>query len=258
LKFIQFELVGQLVMRDLNARFKGTILGAVWSLVLPLLTLSMYVLVFGIFMKAKWPGVSTTSGFATILFCGIIVHLFFSECLNRSASLIFSQPNYVKKVVFPLEQLIWVPIGSAAISFALSVLVLLAFKLVSAGTLSWTVVFLPLVFLPLAIMVAGLGLAFSALGAYFRDLAQILPLVTQALMFLSPILYPIENVPREYHWILYLNPLTLVVDQVRRLVIEGGLIDFLALGQYSLISLVIFFLGLKLFQFLRPGFADVV
>lgn len=258
MKLIQIELVGQLVLRDLNARFKGTFFGAIWSLLLPLLTLSMYVLVFGKFMQAKWPGVTTTSDFAIILFCGIVAHLFFSECLNRSASLIFSQPNYVKKVVFPLEQLIWVPVGSAAISFGLSVLVLLAFKAFLLGTFAWTSLLIPVVFLPLLIMAAGLGLAFSALGAYFRDLAQILPVVTQALMFLSPVLYPIENVPKEYHWILYINPLTLVVEQLRKLVIQGEIFDVLAVTQYFAISVLVFFIGLQLFRFLRPGFADVV
>ena len=107
-------------------------------------------------------------------------------------------------------------------------------------------------------MAAGLGLAFSALGAYFRDLAQILPVVTQALMFLSPVLYPIENVPKEYHWILYINPLTLVVEQLRKLVIQGEIFDVLAVTQYFAISVLVFFIGLQLFRFLRPGFADVV
>ncbi len=258
MKLIQIELVSQLILRDLNAKFKGTLFGVVWSLLLPLLTLSMYVIVFGSFMKAKWPGTSSTADFTIILFCGLVVHMFFAECINRSATLIVSHPNYVKKVVFPLEQLIWVPIGSAAITFAISVFVLITFKLFLSGSLSWTVLLIPVLFLPLIVMASGLGLIFSAVGAYFRDLAQILPILTQGLMFLSPVLYPIENVPKAYHWILYLNPLTLIVEQLRVLVFEGKLFDLLAVSQYLAISLIVFYFGLRFFRFLRPGFADVV
>ncbi|WP_204354262.1 ABC transporter permease [Pseudomonas putida] len=116
-----FDLIKQLIKRDVDMRFKGALLGVLWPLITPLLTLAMYAVVFGYFLPSRWPGVEGITGFALMLFPGLIVFTFFAECVNRAPNLITSNPNFVKKVVFPVELLVWVPIGSAVFQLCLSI-----------------------------------------------------------------------------------------------------------------------------------------
>ncbi|MDD2109861.1 ABC transporter permease [Pseudomonas plecoglossicida] len=256
--FKYFDLVKQLVRRDVGLRFKGAILGVLWPLITPLMTLGMYAMVFGYFLPSRWPGVDGITGFALVLFPGLIVFNFFAECVNRAPTLITTNPNFVKKVVFPIELLIWVPIGSAAFQLGLSFIAWGIIALIMNGGLHWTVVFFPLVLAPLVICLLGVVWFLSALGVFLRDIAQLTLVITQALMFLSPVLYPLDKLPTWALQLLMLNPLTFIVNQVREILIYGNMPDFQGLLIYAVAAFIVCVLGLRFFRVVRHGFADVL
>lgn len=252
------HLLFQLVRRDIAGRYRGSMFGMIWAFLNPLLMLSVYTVVFGVFMRARWAGTSNSFEFSVTLFAGLIIFNFFAECLNRSPALISSHANYVKKVQFPLEVLPWMVVGSALFHTIVSLIVWTAFSAFVYGTVHWTMVFLPLVFVPLIFIVVGVSWVISSLGVYLRDIGQIIGVLTSVIMFLSPIFYPIESLPKAFQSLLMINPLTFIVQQARAVMIGGVLPSFVALAAYIAASVVFAWLSLLWFQRAREGFADVL
>ncbi len=253
------DLVLQMTRRDIIGRYRGSVVGLLWSFVNPILMLSVYTFVFGVVLNARW-GVDTGSKteFATVLFAGLIVHSLFAECANRAPGLIVQNVNYVKKVVFPLEILPWVGMGSALFHAAMSVVVLFLFLLVLHFALPWTAVFLPLVLLPLVVFTMGVTWFLAAFGVYVRDVSQIVGILTTVLLFLSPIFYPASALPEGLRPYIFLNPLSFIIEQVRAVVIWGAWPDWSGLALYLALSALVAWLGFLWFQKTRRGFADVL
>lgn len=259
------SLVLQLIRRDIAARYRGSVLGVAWSLLTPLLILAVFTLTFGTVFQSRWPqapgagsAAPSTAEFALILFAGLTVFNVFSEVVNRAPSLVLANANYVKKVVFPLEILPLVAMGSALFNACLSLMVLLGFMLVVFGGIPPTALLLPIVLTPLVLVTLGLAWLLASLGVYLRDIGQILGPVTMALMFLTPIFYPATALPEWVRRWLFLNPLALTIEQARDVLIWGRLPDFAALLLYFIAALVVAGLGLVWFQKTRRGFADVL
>jgi lipopolysaccharide transport system permease protein len=254
------ELILQLARREVLSRYRGSTFGLAWSFFNPLVLLVVYTFVFSVVFKARWGvgGQEGTTDFAIILFVGLIVHGFFAECLNRAPTLILSNVNYVKKVVFPLEILPWVAAGSALFHASISLAVLLLAQLVFNHAIAWTAVFLPVVFVPLCLSTIGIALFLSSIGVYVRDIGQVIGIVTTVLLFLSPVFYPIAALPEKYRPFLLLNPLTFVIEEARGILIWGRMPNWTGFMIYTLASLVVAWLGFWWFQKTRRGFADVV
>ncbi len=252
-------LILQLARREITGRYKGSFLGVGWSFINPLLMLAVYTFLFSIIFKAKWGGPEETkSQFAIVLYAGMIVFSIFSDVLNRATTLIISNTNYVKKVIFPLELLLVVSMFSALISFGINLIVLLLFFLIINGFINWTTFFLPLVLMPLVFLTLGLGWFFACLGVFLRDTPQTVATLTVVVSFMAPIFYPIAAVPEQFQPVLKANPLTFVLEQSRNVIIWGNLPDWWALSCYTLASILISWLGLAWFQKTRKGFADVL
>jgi lipopolysaccharide transport system permease protein len=255
------ELISELARREVIGRYRGSTLGLSWSLFHPLLLLAVFTFVFGRVTPARWPTSAVTAGygeFALILFPGMIVHGLLAECLNRAPGLVVATPNYVKKVVFPLEVLPVVVLVGALFHAFVSFLILLAVFAVFHGTVNSSVLALPFVIAPFALLALGLTWFFSALGVYLRDVGQIMGVVTMALMFLSPVFYPASAIPESYRTLLLLNPITLVVEQTRNALIFGRWPDFGALAVYTMVAVMVAWAGYWWFQKSRKGFADVL
>jgi homopolymeric O-antigen transport system permease protein len=254
------ELILQLTRRDVMSRYRGSILGLAWSFFNPLLMLAVYTFVFSVVFKARWGlgGEESKADFAIVLFVGLIIHGLFAECLNRAPGLILSNINYVKKVVFPLEILPCVAAGSALFHSAVSLAVLLAAQLAFQHTLAWTVVFLPIVLVPLLSATMGLAWFLSSVGVYVRDIGQTIGIFTTILLFLSPVFYPVDALPENYRILLLLNPLTFVIGDARRVLIWGQAPNWTELMIYASASFGAAWLGFWWFQKTRRGFADVV
>jgi lipopolysaccharide transport system permease protein len=223
--------------------------------------LGVYTFVFGTVFKARWTSASesaSTGEFAVILFAGLIVFQIFAEVINRAPGLIVANQNYVKKVVFPLEVLVPVALGSALFHAGVSLVVLMIFIIAIHGGIAWTALWLPVVIAPFCLMILGLGWFFASIGTFVRDIGQILGTVVTAMMFLAPIFFPVSALPDWLRPYLLLNPVTLPVMQVREVLIFGKSPDFAALGVYTLVATVVAVLGYQFFQKTRKGFADVL
>lgn len=253
-------LIFQLAKRDVIGRYRGSILGLLWSMFYPVLMLIVYTFVFGVIFKARWEGTKADSQleFAIVLFTGLIVFSLFSECLNRAPGLVLNTPNFVKKVVFPLEVLPWVAMASCLFHFVVSLAVLLAFTLAVHGTLNVTIVALPLILLPLILLTMGISWVLASLGVYLRDVNQSVSILTAALMFLSPIFYPLAAIPAQFRGYFKWNPFAWAIEQSRGVVIWGTWPDWGQVALLTAIGYVIAWAGLAWFNRTRGGFADVL
>jgi len=245
--------------REILGRYRGASFGLLWSLISPFLMLMVYTLAFGFILKSRWPGTSGSTGeFAIILFAGLTIHGFFAECLTRSPQLIVANTNYVKRVVFPLDVLVWSMTLSALFHLAMNTIVLLILQLVLNGQVHVTSVLLPLVVLPLIILTVGVGWIVSALGVFLRDISQVMGVVATAMLFLSSAIIPLDSLPEQYRWVFLINPLTFIIDQARQVVIWGLMPDWLGLLTYSAVAVAVAVAGHVLFERMRRGFADVL
>jgi lipopolysaccharide transport system permease protein len=253
------ELIKALAKREVLGRYRGSYLGLLWSFFNPLFMLAVYTFVFSVIFKARWGGGSDSkTEFALVLFAGLLVFSLFAECINRAPGLILFGTNYVKKVVFPLEILPFVGVLSALFHALISLGVWLIAYTLFFGIPHLTVFYLPLVLLPFCLFLMGMSWALASLGVFLRDVSQFIGLLTTALMFLSPIFYPATAVPEDYRYILYINPLSTVVEQTRDVLFWGKTPDLFILGMYCVVTLGIAWLGFAWFQKTRKGFADVL
>jgi lipopolysaccharide transport system permease protein len=253
------SLIKALTQREVIGRYRGSVMGILWSFLNPVFMLLVFTFVFSVVFKARWSGGSDSkTEFALILFAGLIVFNLFAECVNRAPGLILANVNYVKKVVFPLEILPWVALGSALFHALISLVVWLIAYLILFGVPHITVLLLPLVFLPFLLFVIGLSWALASLGVFLRDVSQFTGLITTAMMFLSPIFYPVSALPEAYRHLLLLNPLTPVIEQAREVLFWGKVPDMAILSVYLVGSALIAWLGFAWFQKTRKGFADVL
>jgi lipopolysaccharide transport system permease protein len=254
-------LMFALVQREVIGRYRGSVLGIFWSMFQPLLMLSVYTFVFSFVFKTRWrPGAAAESQgeFALVLFAGLMVFNLFAECINRAPGLVLANVNFVKKVVFPLEILPCVALGSALFHSAMSFVVWLVAYTIFLGVPHATIVFFPVIVFALMLFILGVTWALASLGVYLRDTGQMIAMVTTVLMFLSPIFYPVDALPARYRALLMLNPLTPAIEQARDVLLWGRVPHVLPLLANLVLSAVVACLGFAWFQKTRHGFADVL
>lgn len=257
----KIELIFSLVKREISSKYKGSVLGLTWSIVTPLIMLSVYSFVFGDILNVKWhaDGLNEKTGqFALLLFCGLMIFTLFSEVINKSPSIIISNVNYVKKVVFPLEILPIVSLLTALFNFLTSFIVWILVYIIFFGIPVKTILLVPVVILPIAILLNGTGYFLSAIGVFIRDISQMTGLVCTALMFLSPVFYPLSNLPDEYKFIAYINPLTLPIESLRNVAFYGKMFDLKLITIYLPIAVIFNIFGYYIFIKTRKAFADVM
>ncbi|MGB4813044.1 MAG: ABC transporter permease [Methylophilaceae bacterium] len=252
------QLISQMIKREILGRYKGSILGLTWSFFYPVLMLIVYTFVFSVILKSRWGGDESKTLFAILIFTGMIVLNFFSEVINRSPSLILSNVNYVKKVVFPIEVLPVVIIGAALFHALVSFVVLLVAFVIFNGFLNWTIIFIPLVMIPLVLFTLGFSWFLASLGVFLRDLSQAVGVLTMVLMFLSPVFYPVSAIPKNYQQYIMANPLTFIIEQAREVVVYGHTPNWSGLILSIVASTLVLWLGYIFFQKYRKGFADVL
>lgn len=253
-------LIRILTWREISGRYRGSLFGSLWSLLTPLLMLGVYTLVFGVIAPSRWPGAEDQGigMFALRLLSGMVVHGLLSEALSRAPSLVTGQPNYVTKVVFPLETLGWVNLLTAGFHSLMALLVLVFLNGVLGTGFAWPLLALPAILLPYAAALLGLVWLVAALGVYLRDLAQLITPAIMMTMFLGPVFYPREAMPAAVQPWLALNPITIPVEQTRRVLFEAQWPQWDVLAQYSLVAVAVYLFGLWAFSKLKKGFADVL
>ena len=258
-----YPLILQLIKREVISRYRGSLLGLLWSFINPIMMLAVYTFVFSVIFKVRLDqeaGVyyDDKFAFALLLFAGLIIFNLFSECLSRAPGLILANVNYVKKIIFPLEILPWVTLGATLFHAGISFLVLLAFLLMIDHPIHWTLVYLPIIIFPLLLLIMGLCWLLASIGVFVRDIGQFIGLLLTVLLFMSPIFYPASALPESVRDYLFLNPLTFIIEQARAVILYGRLPDWLGLVVYYMIALLVAWGGLIWFEKTRKGFADVL
>lgn len=254
------QLISHMTRREILGRYKGSILGLTWSFFNPIFMLTIYTFVFSVIFQSKWNAGAhqNKTEYAIIIFVGMIVINLFNEVANRAPGLILANTNYVKKVVFPIEILPIIAIGTTLFHALISFIVLLVAFMLFNGYLNWTLIFLPLVLLPVLILTLGVAWILASIGVFVRDIGQTVTILTTMLMFLSPVFYPVSAIPSEFRiWILA-NPLTFAIEQIREILIWGHLPDFIGLLEYTVCVTIFTWLSYIWFQKTRKGFADVL
>lgn len=254
------DLIRQFTRREIEGRYRGSFLGLFWSFVNPLVMLAIYTFVFGIVFQARWSTTDTggLSEFALILFCGLTAFNVFGECIGRAAILIVGVPNYVKKVVFPLEILPISVLGAALFHGLISLTILLVANLLITGTFQWTLILLPVVVLPLLFLSLGLMWFLASLGVFIRDIGYTVALVVQVLFFLTPIFYKLENIPEPLQTFIRFNPLASIVENVRRVVLWGRMPSWFGFALWLMLTGAVMILGYAWFMKTKKAFADVI
>jgi lipopolysaccharide transport system permease protein len=252
-------LIWRLVAREIAARYRGSIFGLAWALLSPIVMLTIYTFVFTVVFQARWQAdLGDRADFALNLFTGLIVFQFFNESMVRAPQLLLENVALIKKVVFPLECLAWVAVGSAGFGVLMNMVVLLAASVLLAGIPPVTALLFPVIMMPLVLLTVGLVWFLSATGVYLRDLGQVVAVVMPMLLFSSAVFFPLTAIPLPYRDWLALNPLVLIIETSREVLLTGTVPGIVTWGLLMVLSAAVAGLGLAWFRTTRRGFADVV
>jgi len=255
------KLMASMVRRDILARYRGSVGGALWTFLNPLLLMLTYFFVFGIVLRQRFAGDPSRFGFVLYLLAGMLPWLAFAEAVGRSPQVIIEHRNFVKKLVFPIETLPVNIVISGAVTEAFGLAVFLAVLLIARGTVPWTLVWIPAVAIPQLLLTVGLCWFLAALGVFVRDLSQIIGFLLTLWFFLTPICY-VEPAPGQIpaiaSRILHLNPIYVLVRAYRAALLEHQAPNLFALGMLWIVSLAAALFGFAWFHRLRKSFADVV
>ncbi|HVS51469.1 MAG TPA: ABC transporter permease [Opitutaceae bacterium] len=254
-------LLEQFTRRTIEQRHRGSFLGLLWAVIAPLLQLGIYSLVFGYFFKGKFGQIPNETGvdYALAVFLGLILFQFLSEVMALTPTTIVTQPNFVKKVVFPLEVLPAAVVGAAGFNALISlVLALIGTALLGHGVhlaAFWLVLILP----PVALIALGCAWFLAALGVFIRDIANAMPFVVQALLYMSAVFFPVSWIPAtKWGTLLRLNPMLQAVESARRAVVWHLPVAGKSIAYLWVAGLLICLFGYVSFRKLKPAFADVI
>lgn len=252
-------LLRQLIKKDIQQRYQGSVLGMLWSFIVPLLMLVIYTFVFSEVFQAKWDiNTDDKYQFALVLFCGLTAFNMVGEVMNRSTVLIASNTNYVKKVIFPLEILPVVTVFSALFNAVIGFMILIVAQLVIYHTVSVTIYLVFLALIPLVILCIGLGLLISAISVYLKDVNNFVSVLVTVLMYMSPVFFPLTSVPENFKFICEVNPLTYIIENFRNVVLYGRSLDWKYYGISCIVAVAVYLLGKVVFMRAKEGFADVL
>ena len=254
------NLIRLLTWREVVGRYKGSFLGIGWSFIHPLVMLIVYTFVFSTVFKVRW-GVQPEEGkitFALTLFMGLITFRIFADVISVSPSLIIRNINYVKKVVFPLEILPFIVFLNAMVNALFSLIALLLVFFLSTYSIHLTIFLLPIVWVPVILFSIGTGYFFASLGVFIRDLGATVDIIVNILLFLCPIFYPIQAVPERFRAFIQVNPVSLCIEDARRVVLWGMMPDWPCFFGNLFFSLLFFCLGVLFFMRTKDLFAEIL
>jgi lipopolysaccharide transport system permease protein len=252
-----WSLVFDFSRREIEKKYRGSYLGLVWLFLSPLLMLSVYTFVYSYVFRVKIMDMDRLD-FVLWLYAGLAVFVFFSDVVTTTTSCIRDSPNYVKKVIFPLEVLVSSRVISACFSFLVNFLLLVVFLLVKQKGLQTTILIVPLIFFPTVVFAYGLAMVLASVGVFVQDTDEVSRFLVRVLFYLAPIVYPLALVPQQASTLIWLNPLTSMVEPFRDVLLFGKWPEWDKFGGFLLVSIALFYLGRICFRKLRPAFADVL
>lgn len=253
------DLVAAILRRELAERFKGSVAGWVWAIMAPLLSLIVYTVAFsGAVTLPSGQVAGSNFDYALFIFGGLIAFNFFSEMAYRAPSLLHEYAHFIKQTMFPAEMLPIISTLRATAYASIGLVLMLVAQLVLTGTLHWTVLLLPVWYVPFIAFLIGLTWALSAMGAFTRDTAYLMMTVAPLLMFATPVFYSTDHLSETLKLVFYLNILTGFIEVLRDIVVFGRLPDPLVCAWVMFLSLSTFYFGFWFFGRQRDGIADVI
>ncbi|WP_304181547.1 ABC transporter permease [Leptotrichia trevisanii] len=244
------QMIYSLVNKELKVRYKGSILGFFWTFLNPLLQLIIYTIVFSVILK------SNIKNFHIYLFVGLVPWIFFTTCIQAGSVSIVANKDLVKKIYFPRIVLPIATVNAAFMNMIYTMIVVILTVFFSEIGLSWYILLLPFIMILQYIMVLGITFVFAALNVFFRDLEYILSIVLMAWFYLTPIVYTIDMVPKEYRGIFFINPMTSIIMFYREILYYKKIPDFSFFSNIVLYSIVMIFIGYFIFEKLQKSFAE--
>lgn len=247
------ELLFVLSARDVKVRYKQTVLGILWALLQPLANMLLFTLVFG--RLAKLP--SDGFPYPIFVFAGLLPWTFFANSIASSAESIVGASTLITKVYFPRIIIPLASVCTALVDFAIAFIILLILMLFYG--LGWSInLFLaPVLIVTLGFTALGVGTMLAALNVSYRDFRYLVPFGIQFWMFASPVVYPSSMIPEKWQWLYHINPVAGIVDGFRS-VFLGGPFNWTALSTSMLASIVIFLVGVMMFERAERRFADII
>lgn len=252
------HLIAIMVRRDFLGRYRGSLMGALWPLINPLGHLLLYTFVFSIVLKVRFGADASTGNFALYLMTGLLPWGSLAEALARSTTCILEVPNLVKRVVFPLEILPFVVLGSSLLSEMVGMALLIPAICIYLKAIHWTILFLPLVALSKILLIGGLTWLLSSLGVFIRDVRHMISLALSVWMYVTPIVYPQSAIPENLQFLCWINPMAGIVTDYRRVLLQGLQPDWTMYAFYTCLSLAIWLIGYNFFLKTKRSFADVM
>lgn len=252
------SLIWRFVVRDLQARYRGSIGGGVWSVVQPLILLVLFNFVFAEILKVRLGPEVGIASFPLFLFCGILPWQALQESLVRSASTLLEHSSLIKRTLFPVEVLPVTLAASGIVTQMIGTAILVAALLLTGHGLGVAALALPILVALQFVLMVGLGWILASLNVFVRDIGQVLGLILTLWVFLTPIFYPPSLYPERFAFLVALNPLALLVEGYRDILLRGVIppvATFLTLG---FLGAATYMAGHWVFARLRPGFPDVV
>ncbi len=255
----QRQLLRRLVQRDIEQQFQGSVLGKTWALIGSLFILMLYTLAFGLLIKPAWQASTANAGDVVLIyFSGLVIFNFFIEPVCRAPALMVENVSYIKKIIFPLELFAWVVLGGALFRLCIGAAILSLVYLAVKGLPPVTAIVIPLLLALLSLVVVGFVWLLSALAVYLRDIRHMIVVLMPAFMFLSPVFFPLSAVPEMLRGLLYVNPLTFILEGMRGALFGGLWPNWFALAVYAVAAFLFCWFAYRLFVKLRAGFADVL
>lgn len=251
-----YYLACQMIKRNILLRYKGSVLGIAWSFANPMLMLAVYSIVFTYIFKARVT--DSTVPYAIFMFAGMSTYNIFRETVSNSCSIIYSNSPYVKKIIFPLEIFPMIQSITCLIFGLIWYILLFIGLLLFTNKIYFTVIYLPLILIPLVLFSTGLAFITSSVSVFLRDLVQVVNVVLQALFFMTPICYSLQALPPKAQNLLKINPMALIVEETRSILLYGNSPSWTNLGIMFCVSLLVFHLGLCWFRFVKKGFANAM
>lgn len=254
----RFDLVKSLARREVAVRYKGSVLGILWAIVTPVVTIATFTLIFAGIFGARFGASGSGWEFALYLFCGVLPWTAFQEAVQLSSQKIVSQANLVKRVVFPLEIL---PVAQALASLTnqlFGTIALLVGAIIIQRTLHPTILWLPVLIVPQLLLTFGAAWLVASLGVFLRDIVQGVALLLMVWMYLTPIIYPESVVPERFRPYINANPFTPLIRSYRNIMLEGVGPDWGGLAYCTGFALIVFIFGYWWFAKTRKNFADVI
>lgn len=253
------QLTWEMTKREITDRYAGQVLGTMWAVGHPLVLMGIYVFIFAVVLKVKVGGTREMPlDYSTYLLAGLIPWMAFAESMSKNAVIIISNANLVKQVIFPIEVLPVKSVLSCLVTQVVSTVILILYVLISHGSLPWTYILLPVLFLFQLLAMIGVGYLLSSVGAYFRDIKDIVQVFCVAGMYMMPVFFLPQWVPPVLRPILYFNPFSYFAWCYQDACYYGRFEHPWAWLVFIVMSLVIFSSGYQVFRKLKTMFGNVL